>query len=97
RLAARARQDGIRFTVTIGVSFGCPFEGAVEPHHVVRLAERIATFGADEIVLADTVGVATPGRVGGLVTAVAAHGLPVGVHLHNTRNTGLANAYAAVE
>jgi len=97
RIAARARADGIRYTVTIGVSFGCPFEGAVEPDHVVRLAERIATFGADEIVLADTVGVGTPGRVGRLVTAVAEHALPVGVHLHNTRNTGLANAYAAVE
>jgi isopropylmalate/homocitrate/citramalate synthase len=97
RIVDRAHDDGLRATVTIGVSFGCPFEGAVEPDHVVQLAERIATFGADEIVLADTVGVGTPGRVGRLVTAVAAHALPVGVHLHNTRNTGLANAYAAVE
>ena len=97
RIIARAHEDGIRATVTIGVAFGCPFEGAVEPEHVVRLAERIAAFGPDEIVLADTVGVGTPGRVGRLVESVAGLGLPVGVHLHNTRNTGLANAYAAVE
>jgi isopropylmalate/homocitrate/citramalate synthase len=83
--------------VTIGVAFGCPFEGAVDPHHVLLLAERIASFAPDEIVLADTVGVGTPGRVGRLVTSVGALGHPVGVHLHNTRNTGLANAYAAVE
>jgi isopropylmalate/homocitrate/citramalate synthase len=63
----------------------------------VRLAERIAAFGPDEIVLADTIGVGTPGRVGRLVESVAGLGLPVGVHLHNTRNTGLANAYAAIE
>ena len=97
RIVARAHEDGIRATVTIGVAFGCPFEGAVEPDHVVRLAEQIGAFSPDEIVLADTVGVGTPGRVGRLVASVAALGLPVGVHLHNTRNTGLANAYAAVE
>jgi hydroxymethylglutaryl-CoA lyase/(R)-citramalyl-CoA lyase len=97
RIVARAHEDGIRATVTIGVAFGCPFEGAVEPEHVVRLAERIAAFGPDEIVLADTIGVGTPGRVGRLVESVAGLRLPVGVHLHNTRNTGLANAYAAVE
>jgi hydroxymethylglutaryl-CoA lyase/(R)-citramalyl-CoA lyase len=97
RIVARAHADGIRATVTIGVSFGCPFEGEVAPERVLGLAERLAAAGPDEIVLADTVGVATPGRVGRLVAAVAGLGLPVGVHLHNTRNTGLANAYAAVE
>jgi isopropylmalate/homocitrate/citramalate synthase len=97
RIVARAHEDGIRATVTIGVAFGCPFEGSVEPEHVLRLAERIAAFGPDEIVLADTIGVGTPGRVGRLVESVAGLGLPVGVHLHNTRNTGLANAYAAIE
>ena len=97
RIIGRAHGDGIRATVTIGVAFGCPFEGAVDPEHVVRLAERIVAFGPDEIVLADTVGVGTPGRVGRLVESVAGLGLPIGVHLHNTRNTGLANAYAAIE
>jgi hydroxymethylglutaryl-CoA lyase/(R)-citramalyl-CoA lyase len=96
-IVGRAREDGIRVTVTIGVAFGCPFEGAVQPSHVVSLAEQLAGAGPDEIVLADTVGVGTPGRVAQLVTEVATLGLPVGVHLHNTRNTGLANAYAAVE
>ena len=97
RIVARAHEDGIRASVTIGVAFGCPFEGAVEPEHVVHLAEQIAASRPDEVVLADTVGVGTPGRVGRLVESVAGLGLPVGVHLHNTRNTGLANAYAAVE
>jgi isopropylmalate/homocitrate/citramalate synthase len=97
RIVARAHEDGIRATVTIGVAFGCPFEGAVAPQHVLGLAEQVAAFGTDEIVLADTVGVATPGRVGRLVASVVSLGFPVGAHLHNTRNTGLANAYAAVE
>jgi isopropylmalate/homocitrate/citramalate synthase len=97
RIVARAHEDGIRATVTIGVAFGCPFEGAVAPEHVLGLAEQVAAFGTDEIVLADTVGVATPGRVGRLVASVVSLGFPVGAHLHNTRNTGLANAYAAVE
>jgi len=97
RIVSRARTDGVRATVTIGVAFGCPFEGAVEPDHVVRLADELAQAGPDELVLADTVGVGTPGRVARLVERVAALGRPVGVHLHNTRNTGLANAYAAVE
>ncbi len=97
RIVERAHGDGIRATVTIGVAFGCPFEGAVDPDHVLHLAEALAGSGPDEIVLADTVGVGTPGRVGRLVGMVVGFGLPVGVHLHNTRNTGLANAYAAVE
>ena len=98
RIVGRARADGIRATVTIGVAFGCPFEGAVEPGHVLALAERIAGGAPDEIVLADTIGVGTPGRVApARRSCVGEFGLPVGVHLHNTRNTGLANAYAAVE
>ena len=83
--------------MTIGVAFGCPFEGAVDPTHVLALAERIAAAAPDEIVLADTIGVGRPRQVARLVASVAELGLPVGVHLHNTRNTGLANAYAALE
>ena len=78
-------------TVTISCAWGCPFEGAVDPAVVARLAERLS--GADEIVLADTIGVATPRRVRELVERIR----PAGVHLHNTRNTGFANAYAALE
>jgi isopropylmalate/homocitrate/citramalate synthase len=97
RIVERAHEDGIRATVTIGVSFGCPFEGAVDPRDVLRYAELVASGGADEIVLADTVGVAVPRQVKHLVEETTKLGKPVGVHLHNTRNTGLANAYAALE
>ena len=81
-------------TATISVAFGCPFEGAVDPARVAELAERLP---ADELVLADTIGVATPTQVRRLVERVAIVGKPVGVHLHNTRNTGFANAYVALE
>jgi hydroxymethylglutaryl-CoA lyase/(R)-citramalyl-CoA lyase len=81
-------------TVTISVAWGCPFEGEVDPARVVELAGRLTD--ADEIVLADTIGVATPGRVGSLVREVAALGRPVGGHFHDTRNTGVANAWAAL-
>jgi isopropylmalate/homocitrate/citramalate synthase len=78
-------------TVTISVAFGCPFEGRVDPGRVAELAERFAD--ADEVVLADTIGVATPRQVKGLVERTSADGF----HGHNTRNTGFANAYAALE
>jgi isopropylmalate/homocitrate/citramalate synthase len=97
RIVERAHADGIRATVTIGVAFGCPFEGAVDPGHVAELAARVAQAGADELVLADTIGVAVPRQVRDLVGRVAALGTPVGIHLHNTRNTGYANAFAALE
>jgi isopropylmalate/homocitrate/citramalate synthase len=93
----RAHADGIRATVTVGVAFGCPFEGAVDPRRVLRYAEDLASAGVDEIVLADTVGVAVPRQVKQLVAEAAKLARPVGVHLHNTRNTGFANAYAALE
>jgi (R)-citramalyl-CoA lyase len=92
RVLARAREDGVRSTATISVAFGCPFEGPVDPETVIALAERLA--GADELVLADTIGVATPKQVRELVEQIRK---PVGAHLHNTRNTGFANAYAALE
>ena len=77
-------------TVTISVAFGCPFEGKVDPGVVAELA---AEFAGAEIVLADTIGVATPRQVRELVDRTHAPG----VHLHNTRNTGYANAVAALE
>ncbi len=76
-------------TITISVAFGCPFEGKVDPGVVTELA---AEFDSAEIVLADTIGVATPRHVGALVERTRAPG----VHLHNTRNTGYANAVAAL-
>jgi len=97
RIVARARADGIRATVTIGAAFGCPFEGRVDPGRVLELAAELAEMGPDEIVFADTIGVGVPGQVRRLVSEGVKLGKPVGVHLHNTRNTGFANAYAAVE
>jgi isopropylmalate/homocitrate/citramalate synthase len=81
--------------VTISVAFGCPFEGRVDPETVVSLAQRFR--GADEVVLADTIGVGTPRQVGALTERVAALGGKVGGHFHNTRNTGYANAVAALQ
>ena len=97
RIVARAKEDGIRSSVTISVAFGCPFEGRVDPNRVVEIAERLAAAEPDELVLADTIGVGTPSRVRGLLERVIALGKPVGGHFHNTRNTGFANAYAALE
>jgi len=77
-------------TLTISVAFGCPFEGRVDPGVVAELAAR---FPSAEVVLADTIGVATPRKVRALVERTQA----AGVHLHNTRNTGYANAVAALE
>ena len=80
-------------TVTISVAFGCPFEGRVDPSVVAGLVEHFRGLGAEEVVLADTIGVATPRQVKGLVEQTRAEGF----HGHNTRNTGFANAYAALE
>jgi isopropylmalate/homocitrate/citramalate synthase len=81
-------------TATISVAFGCPFEGEVDPGAVVELASRL---DADELVLADTIGVATPSAVRSLTERVRGLGKTVGFHGHNTRNTGYANALAALE
>ena len=97
RIVERARADGIRSTVTIGVAFGCPFEGAVDPGRVAELAAKFASAGVDEIVVADTVGVGVPRQARDLVGRLLPLGRPVGVHLHNTRNNGYANAMAALE
>lgn len=97
RIVARSHDDGIRATVTIGASFGCPFEGKVDPGQILDLAARLVEAGPDEIVFADTIGVAVPSQVKQLVAEGVKLGRPVALHLHNTRNTGFANAYAAIE
>ena len=89
--AAVIERSQLPVTLTISCSFGDPFEGRVDPGVVAGLAERFAA-GA-EIVLADTIGVATPSQVRALVERTGARG----VHLHNTRNTGYANAVAALD
>ena len=98
-IARAARAAGIRAQITISTAFGCPFEGEVPIDSVVRLAERVAAGQPDEIAVADTIGVAVPTQVSALIAALRS-ALPqvrLRAHFHNTRNTGLANAYAAVE
>jgi hydroxymethylglutaryl-CoA lyase/(R)-citramalyl-CoA lyase len=97
RIVERAHADGRRVTATIGASFGCPFEGKVDPGRVLDLADRLAAAGADEVLFADTIGVAVPRQVREVVGKAARLPCPIGVHLHNTRNTGFANALAAIE
>ena len=97
RLVERARLDGVRVSITLSAAFGDPFEGKVEAAHVLGLAETVAGTKPDEIVLADTIGVGVPSQVRELVSGIAAHGVTVGCHFHDTRNTGMANAVAAVE
>jgi hydroxymethylglutaryl-CoA lyase/(R)-citramalyl-CoA lyase len=97
RLVERARLDGVRVSITLSAAFGDPFEGRVEPDHVLRIAEEVAEAHPDEVVLADTIGVGVPTQVRELVGGISAMGVTVGCHFHDTRNTGLANAVAAVE
>ena len=97
RLVERARLDGVRVSVTLSVAFGCPFEGRVEAGHVLEIAGRVARAKPDEIVLADTIGVGVPSGVRELVGGIFRHGITTGCHFHDTRNTGMANAVAAVE
>jgi hydroxymethylglutaryl-CoA lyase/(R)-citramalyl-CoA lyase len=97
RIVARAREDGRHSTVTLSVAFGCPFEGEVDPGHVLEIAAQVLASGPDALVLADTIGVAVPGSVRALVSQATSLGTPIGGHFHNTRNTGYANALAALE
>jgi (R)-citramalyl-CoA lyase len=97
--AAIAERNGRerRIVASISVAFGCPFEGEVDPYRVLRIAERLGASGADAVVLADTIGVGVPRQVRSLVRQAASLLPRVGAHFHNTRNTGFANALAAVE
>lgn len=94
-----ARTQGRRAQITISTAFGCPFDGEVDPSRVVEMARTAAAAGPVEVAIADTIGVASPAEVAALVqrVAVAIKPLPVRVHFHNTRNTGLANVWAAVQ
>lgn len=97
-IVSLANESGRTGQVTIGASFGCPFEGEVSEERVVAMATRLAEAGPVEIALADTIGAGNPAQVIRLVERVrqAIYPLPVRVHFHNTRNTGLANVWAAV-
>jgi hydroxymethylglutaryl-CoA lyase len=97
-IAATCHAERMHVSAVLAVAFGCPFEGEVPVSRVEALVARIAAGAPDEIALADTVGVASPtdvlARFG--VARAAAPGIPLRAHFHNTRNTGLANAYAAI-
>ncbi len=99
QMISDAKAAGVPVTATLGASFGCPFEGPVDPGVVIDHVGRMAGAGADAIVLADTIGVGVPAQVRRLVPAAlaAADPRPVGLHLHNTRNTGYANAIVGLE
>ena len=99
-LVAEARAAGVSSTITVGASFGCPFEGEVPTHRLREVVQRVVDAGADELALADTIGVAVPSDVKarlGLARELAGPDMPLRVHLHDTRHTGVANAVAAVE
>ncbi len=99
RIVAMGKDAGRSAQVTIASAFGCPFEGEVSADKVVAMARALAAFGPCEIALADTIGVAVPAQVTRLVTAVreAVAPLPIRVHFHDTRNTAIANVWAAIE
>ena len=98
-ISAAAAAAGVRCSLTISTAFGCPFQGEVPPERVIGLVERCAGANTREIALADTIGCGVPGQVRDLFGAVTdvAPGVRLRAHFHNTRNTGLANCYAAVE
>ena len=99
-LVREARAAGVFTTVTIGASFGCPFEGEVPSDRLREVVQRVVDAGPDELALADTIGVAVPSDVSArlaIAREVGGSDLPLRVHLHDTRHTGVANAVAAVE
>ncbi|NNM14970.1 MAG: hydroxymethylglutaryl-CoA lyase [Gammaproteobacteria bacterium] len=95
----KARAAGLAANVTISVAFGCPFDGEVSSQRVVKMAKTLAQAKPHEIAIADTIGVANPWQVTDLINAVKKEipNMPLRMHFHNTRNTGIANAYAAAK
>ena len=98
-IAKRAKANGKIANVMISSAFGCPFEGEVSPHRVVDIAKKLVEEEPAEIAIADSIGVAVPNQVSELLGMLkdALGSMPLRCHLHNTRNTGLANAQAAIE
>jgi hydroxymethylglutaryl-CoA lyase len=99
-LCREAARAGLRCSPTIAVAFGCPFEGAVAPERIAAIARALAEADPYELVLADTIGVAVPRQVGALIETVrqaVGRSIPLRGHFHNTRNTAVANVYAALE
>lgn len=95
-----AREQGMRAQVTISAAFGCPFEGAVKAETVIAIAEEMAAEGPEEIALADTIGVGVPAQVEdlfGRLGELLGGKIPMRAHFHDTRGTGIANAWAAYQ
>ena len=98
-VCARASELKIRVRGYVSVAFGCPFEGEVAPARVAQVAEALMNMGVFEVAISDTIGIAHPGRIRGVV-AVVAERVPlhkVALHLHDTRGTALANVLSALE
>ncbi|TVR36218.1 MAG: hydroxymethylglutaryl-CoA lyase [Nitriliruptor sp.] len=98
-MARTAREAGVRASLTIAAAFGCPFEGEVDPDHVLAIADTALASRPDELALADTIGVGVPSQVRTLISGARTldEKVPLRLHLHNTRNTGYANALAGIE
>jgi hydroxymethylglutaryl-CoA lyase len=99
KIAARAKANGKIANVMISSAFGCPFEGEVSPSRIIDIAKRVAEAEPAELGIADSIGVAVPNQVSELLGMLreALGAIPLRCHLHNTRNTGLANAQAAID
>jgi hydroxymethylglutaryl-CoA lyase len=99
QLMEESGKQNIKVCFSIAVSFGCPYEGDVDPENVLSLVERAIEAGVQRIGIADTIGIATPKQIKELLTEVLkiTKDVPVAIHLHDTRGMGLANAYAAFE
>ena len=98
-MMSRAKSEGLNVNVTIAAAFGCPFEGEVAIETVVAMAVELARAGPREISIADTIGVGNPWHVKRLLKALKSElgDMPIRGHFHNTRNTGIANVYAAID
>ena len=97
-MCERAIASGLRVRGYLSTAFGCPFEGAVDPQQVARVAARLADLGVFEVAISDTIGIAHPGQVPRVLEAVLAR-LPadrVALHYHDTRGTALANVLASL-
>jgi len=98
-VAKAAKQDGIRIRGSISCSFGCPYQGSVRPSEVVEVAKRMLDLGCDEIDIADTIGVGTPGQVASVFESLftIAPKTQFSGHFHDTYGQSLANIYAALQ
>ena len=97
-IAAIAHDSGATVEVIVATAWDCPFDGPTPPQRVLDIIDAAVGFGVDRLAIADTIGTATPRRVGDLVDLVRPRigAIPLGAHFHNTRGAGLASAYAAV-